>query len=138
MCLRSNSQFALSNETFRIFKVSKKDSLIKIIRNISSIVFHFQMRDSPMLIILLSEILKSFLPRIRKTLAIVVFLHNISSKETSKVSSISNRQRDLAATPSFLPNIPCESRCDFDQRRVTKRALVNERNQLNKNRTFSL
>lgn len=69
MCLRSNSQFALSNETFRIFKVSKKekkDSLIKIIRNISSIVFHFQMQDSPMLIILLSEILKSFLPRIRK------------------------------------------------------------------------
>lgn len=69
MCLRSNSQFALSNKTFRIFKVSKKekkDSLIKIIRNISSIVFHFQMQDSPMLIILLSEILKSFLPRIRK------------------------------------------------------------------------
>lgn len=54
----------------------------------------------------------------------------------------------------FLPNIPCAQNSssfslsppppsplsfarDFDQRRVTKRALVNERNQLNKNRTFA-
>lgn len=141
MCLRSNSQFALSNETFRIFKVSKKEKKRFSNKNYSKHIFDcLSFPDARFTDVNYSSFrnLEIFSPSYSKTLAIVVFLHNISSKETSKVSSISNRQRDLAATPSFLPNIPCESRCDFDQRRVTKRALVNERNQLNKNRTFSL